>query len=307
MDIRVLEYFLRVAELGSINKAAASLHLSQPALSRHVAALEHDLGNRLFARTRGGVHLTEAGRLLAERARPLLGQVALLKEQVGETASGQLSLGMPPAWLSLVTAPFVEAMHQAAPGIAMRVYEGVSNVLRDYMGARLLDMAVLPFTVDKLSGYRVEPVLREPMALVAAQRIGLGAELPVPIARLGGLDYVLPARSNTARTLLEHALARKGLRWRVAMETDNLALSLEAVRRGVGYSVVPVSAVCGTGAGAGLSWAPIRGMTVTWAVWLNMERTHASSVRQARGILDAAMKRAVAGRRWPGAELSGPG
>ena len=56
MDSKLLEYFLRIAELGSINKAAADLHLSQPALSRHVASLEHEMGTKLFNRTQGGVH-----------------------------------------------------------------------------------------------------------------------------------------------------------------------------------------------------------------------------------------------------------
>lgn len=54
MDVRLLDYFLRVAELGSINKAAASLRLSQPALSRHIALLEHEMGNKLFHRSQGG-------------------------------------------------------------------------------------------------------------------------------------------------------------------------------------------------------------------------------------------------------------
>ena len=86
MDSRLLEYFLRVAELGSINKAAADLHLSQPALSRHVAALEHEMGTKLFNRSQGGVQLTDAGNLLSDRARPLLRQFTMLKAQIGEKA-----------------------------------------------------------------------------------------------------------------------------------------------------------------------------------------------------------------------------
>jgi len=64
VDSRLIEYFLRVAELGSINRAATDLRLSQPALSRHIALLEHQLRAKLFTRTRGGVQLTEAGTLL---------------------------------------------------------------------------------------------------------------------------------------------------------------------------------------------------------------------------------------------------
>lgn len=107
MDSRLIEYFLRVAELGSINKAAADLRLSQPALSRYVASLEHELRAKLFTRTQGGVQLTEAGTLLRERARPILRQLTNLIEQVGDRASGQLSVGVPPSWQFLFTSKFV--------------------------------------------------------------------------------------------------------------------------------------------------------------------------------------------------------
>ena len=122
MDSRLLEYFLRVAELGSINKASADLQLSQPALSRHIAALEHELGTRLFTRTQGGVVLTEGGKLLADRARPLLRQFAMVKEQVGEMAAGQLSIGIPPSWQHVFTSPFVERMVAEVPGVTLRVH-----------------------------------------------------------------------------------------------------------------------------------------------------------------------------------------
>ena len=98
MELRHLEFFLRVSELGSINRAASTLSLSQPALSRYIAALEHEMGTPLFSRTQGGVKLTDAGKLLHERVRPLLRQFQVLKEQVGEEAAGQVAVGLPPAW-----------------------------------------------------------------------------------------------------------------------------------------------------------------------------------------------------------------
>src|SRR5262245_48185516 len=67
MDLNQLEYFLRVAELGSINRAAKELGLSQPALSRSLSQLEHDLGQQLVVRCRTGITITEAGSILASR------------------------------------------------------------------------------------------------------------------------------------------------------------------------------------------------------------------------------------------------
>src|SRR6266576_3921569 len=115
MESRILEYYLRVAELGSINKAAADLHLSQPALSRHIAALEHEMGTQLFTRTQAGVVLTEGGKLLSDRARPLLRQFGIIKEQVASTAAGQVAIGIPPSWQQVFTSHLVVRMVDQFP------------------------------------------------------------------------------------------------------------------------------------------------------------------------------------------------
>src|SRR5450631_3627565 len=179
MDSRLLEYFLRITELGSINKAAADLQLSQPALSRHVASLEHEMGTKLFNRTQGGVNLTDSGRLLADRARPLLRQFTILKEQVGEKAVGQLAVGIPPSWQHVFTSPFVEKMATQYPGVGLRVHEGVSNMLRDYMFAGLLDLCIVPFDTAAAAGYRQTALVREPLILVGKASDGLKPDEPV--------------------------------------------------------------------------------------------------------------------------------
>ena len=143
MDSRLIEYFLRVAELGSINKAATDLRLSQPALSRHIALLEHQLRAKLFTRTQGGVQLTEAGTLLVERARPILRQLTWLVEQVGDRAAGQLAIGIAPSWRNLFTSNFVARLVADYPRVRLRVHEGVSHELRDVMHAGMLDLAAV--------------------------------------------------------------------------------------------------------------------------------------------------------------------
>ena len=66
-----------------------------------------------------------------------------LKEQVGEKATGQLAIGIPPSWHGVFTSEFAARMVKELPGITLRVYEGVSNVLRDYMLAGLLDLCIV--------------------------------------------------------------------------------------------------------------------------------------------------------------------
>lgn len=302
VEIRLLELFLRVAELGSINKAAASLHLSQPALSRHIALLEHEMGNRLFNRTPGGVDLTDAGKMLSDRARPLIRQLTILKEQVGEKASGQLAIGTPPAWQQVVTSPFVEKLSGRHPAIALRVYEGVSNVLREYMSARLLDLAVVPYDSSPTANYRKTPLVREPMVLVGRSEEALRPDKPVALSRLDGSRLVLPGRPNVARIQVEHALERKGMQFRLAVETDTLSLCLNLARRGVGFAVVPASSLYEHGLDHAISWAPIKGLFVTWALCENMDRTHSQAVREGRGLLMQAVSSALDLKIWSRAE-----
>jgi LysR family nitrogen assimilation transcriptional regulator len=95
MELRLLEYFLRVAEFGSISRAAMDLALSQSALSRHMGALEHELNVQLFLRDSSGVKLSDAGAELAEQARTLLLQAEILREEVGAKTLGIVNLAMP--------------------------------------------------------------------------------------------------------------------------------------------------------------------------------------------------------------------
>ena len=86
MDLALVNCFLRVAEFGSINRAAADLEMTQPALARRIAALEHDLRVQLLVRDARGVRLTEAGVALVNGARPILRQAELLRAGPPHTA-----------------------------------------------------------------------------------------------------------------------------------------------------------------------------------------------------------------------------
>lgn len=304
MDSRLLEYFLRVTEFGSINKAAADLHLSQPALSRHVATLEREFGASLFHRTQAGVTLTDSGRLLAERARLLLRQFAILKEQVGEQVAGQLAIGIPPSWQQVFTVPFVDRMVAAHPGVFLRVHEGVSHMLREYMVAGLLDLAIMPFEQMPPIGYRQSPLVREPLVLARAVGDGQHSTQPVSIASLDGMDLVMPGRANVLRTLLEHAMRRRNVNFRIKLEADTAPLCRALVRQGIAAMVGPASAFQDPVVNQGLTHAPIRGLMVTWSLFENEARMHSQAVEQGRKLLIKTIGELLDSSKWVGAEAA---
>ncbi|MGI2036084.1 LysR family transcriptional regulator [Rhizobium panacihumi] len=300
MDLRLLEYFLRVAELGSINRAAADLRLSQPALSRHIALLEHEMGTALFNRTRSGVTLTSPGELLSERARPLLRQFTILKEQVGEKAVGQLAIGINYGWENVFASTFVAKMSIQHPGIALRIYEGVSNLLLDHMAAGLLDLCIIPASTSPGGGYRQRALAREPLVLVGALNDGLQSDHPVSLSRLHAMRLILPGRSSLLRNQIEQSLESEGLTPRIAVETDGLTLSLDLARRGIGYTVVPASAVYNHGLGDAISWAPLEGQFLTWALYENAARTHSQAVQAGRKMVVQTLSEVLTSGTWLG-------
>jgi LysR family transcriptional regulator, nitrogen assimilation regulatory protein len=304
VDSRLIEYFLRVAELGSINKAADDLRLSQPALSRHIALLEHQLRAKLFTRTRGGVHLTESGALLVERARPILRQFAALVDQIGDRASGQLSIGLAPSWRNLFTTNYVARLVAEYPGVRLRVHEGVSHELREVMHAGMLDLAIVPFESSPPQGYVHTPLVREPLVLVGALDAGLRPDKPVPLSRLKDRKLALAGKQNFIRSSIENSMTRQQLELNLLFELDAMHLSMELAQRGVADTVTPCCAVSGNGYWESLiSWSPIRGAYITWALCKNTARSHSQAVREGERIVLAMVNEIIRSGIWRGAEL----
>src|SRR5258705_12097210 len=99
MEIHQLRYFVAVADEGNFSRAAAKVRVAQPSLSQQIKKLEAEVGQPLFDRLSRGVVLTEAGRLLAERARRILSELADARREVSDAAgavSGTLSVGAIP-------------------------------------------------------------------------------------------------------------------------------------------------------------------------------------------------------------------
>lgn len=299
MELTYLQYFLRVAELGSINRAALDLNLSQPALSRNIAALEHEVGTALFLRRRDGVKLTEAGRLFADRARPLLGQFALIKEEVGQTAAGQVTLGLPQAWQNVFTIAFLGQFVQRHPAVALKIYDGVSNILRDYLLSGLVDICIMPFEPLSPLGYTQTPLVREPMIALGDAKAGFRPAEEVPLSALENSWIIMPGRTNVLRQQVEQAFMRRGMRMRMQVEPSTQDLCIECARNGLGIGIVPASCLQGYANTDNLSWAPLKGICATWSLYENEARAHSEAVRAARQlIIDA-----LAGKPlWFGAE-----
>src|SRR5690606_30565541 len=226
------------------------------------------------------------------------------KDQVGEVASGQLSIGVPASWQRAFTSRFVGTMLREHPNIKLRVHEGVSNILRDYLLAGVLDLCIMPFDPAPPAGYAQMPLVREPLIVLGQRSENFDSREPAPLSCVDGARLILPGRPNAITSQVEHMLKRKGMNFNIAIETDTLALCLDLARQGLGVTVVPASAVYDHDL-ADISWSPLRGLFLTWSLFESLARSHSHAVHEGRKLVHETVAMAVSQGTWHGVEVPG--
>lgn len=245
MDLKQLEYFVRVAELGSFTRASIVLDVAQPALSRQVRLLEVELRQTLLIRNGRGVTTTEAGKLLVEHGRGILHQVARAREALGLVRGavvGQLALGLPPSLARILTVRLTRDFRARFPECSLAVREGLSATLQESLVSGRLDLALL-YNAESTPDIEIHPLLDEELYVVARKGDKAGNQ-PLPLRELAKLPLVIPSRPNAMRMQVETELANLGLHPNIALEIDAISAIQELVADGAGYAVLSKSAVC---------------------------------------------------------------
>src|SRR5262245_57516038 len=302
MDLNQLEYFLRVAELGSINRAAKELGLSQPTLSRSLSQLEHDLGQQLVVRCRTGITITEAGSILASRGLALLREAGAIREELANDPAGRVVVGMPAALRHLVTLPALQVMRSKSPGTAVRVHEGFNVFLRDMLKHGLLDIAVIAMEQASEASIAPEMLVREPLVLVRSVKLPPPHD-PARIEDVVEFPLALPGRPNAVRGIVERAIRERRLTASVPLEPENPGLCLEFVRCGLVGQTVTLRSVLVERDTSGVRVVPVAGRELHWAFVVHRQRHHMAPVRRLAGIIKSTIADAVRSGPWSGASI----
>jgi len=305
MDLNQIEHFLRVAELGSINRAAKELGLSQPAFSRSLSQLEHDLGQQLVVRCRTGITITEAGSILASRGLALLSEAGAIREELANDPAGRVVVGMPAALRHLVTLPALQLMRNKSSGTAVRVHEGFNVFLRDMMNHGLLDMAVIAMEKPSETSIVPELLVREPLVLVRSAELPPPHDHPVPVGDVVEFPLALPGRPNAVRGIVDRAIRERRLAAKIPLEPENPGLCLEFVRCGLVGQTVTLRSVLVERNTAGMHVAPIEDRQLHWAFVVHRQRRHMAPVCRLASIIKSALADAVRSGPWPGASIVG--
>ena len=245
MDLRQLRTFRSVAELGSLSKASDRLRVAQPALSRQIKLLEHELRVELFTRNGRGMVLTSAGQLLLDRTTGLVRQIEQVRDDlqsVGGKPSGRVVLGLVPTVSCVLSARFARRIIQSLPDVSLLIVESYGGHLIEWLHRGEMDLAVIygPSSDLHLS---VETLGRDDVVAVGPRGSGLKERGEVDIAWLAAQKLVLPSHSHGLRALIERAAARKNVELKVLMEADSFRVLTSIVEEGIGYTLLPPSAV----------------------------------------------------------------
>lgn len=298
MDLKQLEYFAHVAEMGSFTRAAAYLQVAQPALSRQVRSLEVELRQPLLERNGRGVTLTEAGKRLLAHARGILQQVERARDDLEDqrgAATGRLAIALPPSVSRTLTAPLVKAFREQLPRANLSVVEGLSAYALEWLAIGRVDCAVV-YNVTPSPAIDLQPLLDEPLFLVSARPVGearIGA--PLALREVAERELVIPSRPHSMRMLVEAALANEGRRARVALEIESIPAILDLVLQGGCHAVLAENAIRTSGQPTAFQLRPIGPPPLVATLWM------ATSAQRPRGPLidqGAALVKSLLQRYW---------
>ena len=243
MDSSLLRVFLKVYEAGTINRAAASLGLSQPAVTKKLHRLEDEVRAPLFDRTRRGVSPTPYGRALAEHAQVVEADLRLAQsviDQLRDGAQGQVQLGTSPALTATLLPAVLVDLRRQRPGIRVRITEGLPEDLLSAVRDGRIDVAACSHIPGaSRAGVASEPLLRDRFFIVIGARHRLFARRRVSPDELVTESWVISPNLGDARRWFERRFDfARSAQPHLGVETTSVACFRELVASGefVGFA-----------------------------------------------------------------------
>lgn len=245
-DLRQLRQFIAVAEHLHFGRAAATLHISQPPLSRSIQDLEAKLGAKLLERSRRKVELTAAGAWYLEEARQVLVRLERAGRSVAERSAGgtgALRIGFVTIADYSVLPGLLSRFKAAHPGVSLALRELVTEIQLEALGSGDLDLG---FVLPPLPARDVDSITvsREPLVVALPSRHPLARERGALGVRALAEEPFVMVPANLARGLSDVVLgvcARAGFVPRIAQEAVQMQTVVSLVSSGLGVAIVPAS------------------------------------------------------------------
>lgn len=282
--LRQFEVFLAVARAGSFRAAAEAMHLSQPALSQHVAAMERELGTRLFDRLGRKVALTEAGRVLEDHALRLFATLASAREAVVDLSGvkrGSLVIGASTTPGIYVVPGIIAEFQKRYPGVTLKLRIANSALIEERIRGNELDLGVVGGHPLRLGEQCVAAGLLDELVLIVPSKHPWARRREIQPALLGGQRLLIREEGSATRQVTERALQRAGGHIKASMELGHTEAIKQAVMAGLGIAFVSIHAIRGELAAGRLRALRLRGLRIRrhFHIIHNEARTLSASAR----------------------------
>jgi DNA-binding transcriptional LysR family regulator len=253
MELRHLRYFVAVAEAENVTRAAAKLHVAQPAVSRQIRDLEEELGLALLERSAKAVRLTEAGRVFLAEARAVLQRS---EEAIGAVRavagglSGELHVGYAPSLTVQILPRALRSCQAEFPGVRILLHDlSTEEMLSGLREGKLHVALMVGPRGDQLRGLRFVELARYPMCVAVAPSHRLARSRSLTLAKVAAEPLIGYTRADYPEyhTSLAELFAPVGSHPVIAAELDSVTSLIAAVEAGRGIALVPSCMACMVG------------------------------------------------------------
>lgn len=240
-DIRKLRSFVAVYETGSISKAAEREHVAQPALTVHIRQLEAEFETKLFERSALGMRPTPAGAAFYVSCLDLLKRLDALRQQMRQfsgAVAGSICAGIMPSICHGPLAPVLSGFTDTYPNVSVRIVEGLSGTLAQWVSTGQVDFAVCNRPAST-QGLELHLLLRDSLVLVSARGRRQHRFEPCDLSRLPRLKLVLPSQQHSLRATLDHCVQRGDFSPAQTLEIDGQSATLQFVAHSDWSTILP--------------------------------------------------------------------
>ena len=238
--LELYRVFREVAETGNISAAAQNLYISQSAVSQSVKQLEGALQTRLFIRSPRGVTLTDDGQMLFEHVRSAMGLLETGEEKLAQSRqllTGELIIGASDTVTKTYLVSRLEAFHQNYPAIQIRIINGTSQMVLDYLHAGQVDIAFASEPKDK-DAYSIRHCFDTHQIFVAAPNYDCDFDHAHTLEEIAAFPLILLERKASSRAYVEQYFQQHGVSLKPEIELGSHNLLISLARIGLGVACV---------------------------------------------------------------------
>lgn len=234
MELYELRYFIKVAEMEHMTRAAHELSLSEPALSRVIRKLEEELGVKLFSRRGRSITLTEGGNVLLARSRELLKHAGDIRAELQGVQQLRQPVRLAARAAASVLPELLERFHAANPDVVVSVVQNDNAIIRNQEYDLMIGGSII-----QPPKYSSVVLLEDPFRVLLPENHSLAREGAIALKQLEGQDFIGLPPNRFISAIIDQALEAFHVHVRHCIYSDDALMIRNLVERGLGVAIIP--------------------------------------------------------------------